>query len=101
MMKVTSVRIKRGKSITDSRLLGTASIQLDDCLIIHGIRLLQLKDKRVISFPNKKIKKVDVNSNEERYEYTDMVHPSNSEFRKYLEDEIFKYYDMGGITNNE
>jgi len=101
MMKITSVRIKRGTSTVDTRLLGTASIQLDDCLIVHGIRLLQLKDKRVISFPNKKIKKYDVNTKDERYEYTDIVHPSNAEFRKYLEDEIFKYYDMGGISNNE
>lgn len=100
-MKVTSVRIKRGNPTTDTRVLGTASIQLDDCLIIHGIRILQLKDKRVISFPNKKIKKFDVNNNTERYEYTDIVHPSNAEFRKYVEEEIFKYYDMGGLTNNE
>lgn len=103
MMKVTSIRIKRNSKPED-QLLGVASIQLDDCLIIHGIKLLQLKDKRVVSFPNKKIRKYDVINNgnyEEKYEYTDIVHPSNAEFRHYIEDEIFKYYDMGGDTNNE
>ena len=70
----------------------------------HLNELLQLKDKRVVSFPNKKIRKYDVINNgnyEEKYEYTDIVHPSNAEFRHYIEDEIFKYYDMGGETNNE
>lgn len=103
MMQITSMRIKRNKN-TNDQLLGVASIQLDNCLVIHGIKLLQLKDKRVVSFPNKKIKKFDLVNNgsyEEKYEYTDIVHPSNVEFRRYIEEEIFKYYDMGGETNNE
>lgn len=103
MMKITSIRIKRNNK-SDENYLGTASIQLDDCLIIHGLNLYKLKDRRVVSFPNKKVKKFDVVSDggyEERYEYTDIVHPSNSEFRNYIEDEIFKYYDLGGGSNNE
>lgn len=101
MMRITSIRIKRNIKPNDE-LLGVASIQLDDCLVIHGIKLLQLKDKRVISFPNKKIRKYDVITDgtyEEKYEYTDIVHPSNSEFRHYIEDELFKYYDLGGNIN--
>ena len=103
MMKITSIRIKRNSKLND-QLLGVASIQLDDCLIIHGIKLLQLKNKRVVSFPNKKIRKYDVVNDgnyEEKYEYTDIVHPSNVEFRNYIEEELFKYFDMGGEANNE
>ena len=35
--------------------------------------------------------------------YMDIVHPSNSEFRQYLETEIFKVYDneLKGDNNNE
>lgn len=102
MMDITSVRIKRNSNPND-QLLGVASIQLDGCLVIHGIKLLQMKDKRVVSFPNKKIRKYDYISDgkyQEKYEYTDIVHPSNAEFRNYIETEIFKYFDMGG-SNNE
>lgn len=104
-MKITSIRIKRNNNVDpEDKYLGTASIQLDDCLVIHGITLLQIKDKRIVSFPNKKIKKFDVVSDggyEEKYEYSDIVHPSNAEFRNYVETEIFKYYDLGGGADNE
>lgn len=103
MMRITSIRIKRN-SKTDEHYLGTASIQLDDCLVIHGITLLNIKGKRIVSFPNKKIKKFDVISDggyQEKYEFSDIVHPSNAEFRQYISDEIFKYYDLGGGTENE
>ena len=103
MMKITGIRIKRN-SKSDDKFLGTVSIQLDNCLIIHGIRLYKLKDKRIVSFPNKKVKKFDVVSDggyEEKYEYSDIVHPSNAEFRNYIDTEIFKYYDLGGGTENE
>lgn len=97
MMKITSIRIKKNKNKKDNDvLLGTASIQLDNCLIIHNIKLLQLKDKRVASFPNKKVKKFNITNDgyEEVYGYTDIVHPSNEEFRNYVENELFAVYDM-------
>lgn len=101
-MKITSVRIKRNTSKQDS-LLGIASVQFDDCFIVHDIRLVQLKDKRIISFPNKKVKKYVIGETgyDENYEFSDLAHPSNKEFREYIETELFKIYDseMGG--NNE
>ena len=103
MMTITNIRIKRNNKIND-KLIGVASIQLDNCLVIHNIKLIQLKDRRIICFPSQKIKKYELtNSNnlEMKYEYSDIVHPSNSEFRKYIETELFKYYDMGGLTDNE
>ena len=39
-MKITSVRIK--KSHNSGTLLGVASVQFDDCLVIHDIKLIQL-----------------------------------------------------------
>ena len=103
MMKITGIRIKRN-SKPDGHYLGTASIQLDGCLLIHGIKLYEMKGKRIVSFPNKKIKKFDIISDggyEEKYEYSDIVHPTNTEFRNYINTEIFRYYDLGGGTENE
>ena len=100
-MQITSVRIKK---TNNDKVLGIASIQLDNCLVIHGIKLIQLEDKRIISFPNKKIKKYEVDDNGEyitKDEYTDVVHPSNSEFRKYIEDALFEIYDKEGVENKD
>lgn len=100
-MQITSVRIKK---TNNDKVLGVASIQLDNCLVIHGIKLIQLEDKRIISFPNKKIKKYEVDDNGEyvtKDEYTDVVHPSNSEFRKYIEDALFEIYDKEGVENKD
>ena len=105
MIKITSVRVKKVHT-NDTRLLGVASIQLDDCLVIHDLKLLQLKDKRVVRFPNKRITKYTLNNNQselvEEYAFTDVVHPSNSEFRNYVESELFKIYDnLSDDTNTE
>lgn len=99
-MQITSVRIKK---VNNGNVLGVASIQLDNCLVIHGIKLVQLKDKRVISFPNKKVKKYEVvdGKYEMKDEYTDVVHPSNQEFRKYIEDALFEIYDNEGVENKD
>ena len=103
-MKITSVRIK--KSHNSGTLLGLASLQFDDCLVIHDIKLIQLENKRIVSFPNKKVKKYksDENGYSENYEYSDIVHPSNSEFRQYIQEELFKIYDLEDsqeVSNNE
>ena len=56
-MKITSVRIKKNNSDNNNTLLGIASVQFDNCLIIHDVKLIQLENKRIVSFPNKKVKK--------------------------------------------
>ena len=93
-MKITSIRITKNKR-EDDTLLGIASIELDGCLIIHDIKLIQLDGKRFISFPNKKIKKYvcDENGYSENFEYTDIIHPSTKDFREYVESELFRIYD--------
>lgn len=94
MMKITSVRMKKSK-YGDEKVLATASVQFEDCLIVHGIKVLQLGDKRVISFPSKKIKKYLANEDEytTSFTYADIVHPSNKEFRDYVEKVLFEIYD--------
>lgn len=95
-MKITNIRIHKNTNSTNN-ILGVASIQLDNCLVIHGIKLVQLEDKRIISFPNKKVPRYDYASDGSytvQYEFTDIVHPSNTEFREYVEKELFKIYDL-------
>ena len=37
----------------------------------------------------------------QNFEFTDIVHPSNKEFRDYVETELFKIYDSEVDDNNE
>ncbi len=102
-MKITSIRIKKNKNNENKTLLGVASIEFDNCLVIHDLQLIQLQDKRIISFPHRKIKKYIMKDEgySENYEYTDIVHPSNKEFREYVENELFKIYDTENIEEEE
>lgn len=94
-MKITSIRIKKNNLTTNNRLLGTASVEFDNCFTVHDIKLVQLPNKRFVSFPNKRVKKYIVNEDgyNQNYEYTDIAHPSSKEFRDYIESELFKIYD--------
>lgn len=92
-MEITSIRVKKNNN--GGTILGVASIQLDNCLVIHDIRIVENKGKRMLSFPNKKAKRYVLENGEysEVSSYMDIVHPSNQEFRQYIENEIFKVFD--------
>lgn len=101
-MEITSIRIK--KNYKDVTILGVASVQFDNCLVIHDIKLVERDGKRMLSFPNKRTKRYVMENGDytELNTYTDIVHPSNSEFRQYVEKEVFKVFDNDkGETNNE
>ena len=102
-MEVTSIRVK--KNSNGGNTLGIASVQLDNCLVIHDIKIIDNNGKRLLSFPSKKTKRYVMENGEysETNSYMDIVHPSNTEFRQYLETEIFKVYDneLKGDNNNE
>ena len=93
-MEITNIRVQKNRNISE-QILAIASIQLDNCLVIHDIKLVENNVKRLLSFKNKKTKKYVMENGEysEVNTYTDIVHPSNTEFREYLEKEIFKVYD--------
>ena len=103
MIKITSIRIKKLHKGSGSNVLGTASVGFDNCLVVHNIKLVQKDGKRIVCFPSRKVKKFNMEGGEytERYEYADIVHPSNKEFRDYIEEEIFKVYDMEVSTDGK
>lgn len=102
-MKITSIRIK--KLSNHDRVLGIADVEFDNCLVIHDIKLVKLKDKRILSFPSKRMQKYTVDSDDKyvsNFEYSDLIHPSTKEFRAYIETEVFKIYDTKrGVSEDE
>ena len=82
-MKITSVTVHK---ITgeNSRMRGIATVVLDDCFKIKGIRIIEKDDKLMLAMPSRKNKN---NENE------DVAHPLNAETRQMFEDAILKEYE--------
>jgi stage V sporulation protein G len=82
-LKITSVTVHK---ITgeNSRMRGIATVVLDDCFKIKGIRIIEKDDKLMLAMPSRK------NRNGEN---EDVAHPLNAETRQMFEDAVFAEYD--------
>lgn len=81
-MRVTSVNLRK---IEDKgNIKAYATIILDDCLAIHGIKLIKGKERDFIAFPNEKGKDG---------KYYDHVHPIVSSLRDEIETAILQKYN--------
>ena len=95
-LEITNVRLHKLNK-ENSNIKALASIELANVLVIHDIKLIEKEGKRYICFPSKKIRHYNELSEGElnfEYSYTDIVHPSKTYFRQYLQDELFKFYDL-------
>lgn len=81
-MTITEVGIKLIHRI-DSRVKAFATIIIDDCLVIHDIKVTQNRNQLYISMPSKKLP---------NGEYKDIVHPLNTETRESLRNIILSEY---------
>lgn len=82
MLNITEIRIKK---INKGDLLAAASVCIDDCFILNEIKLLNGKNGRYISMPNRKLKNKDIRRN--------FLYPINNETRIQLLDAISEQYD--------
>ena len=82
-MEITKVKIHKieGK---DSKLKGYANVTLDDCFVIHSIRIIEDDGKMFLSMPSRKVADGS---------YEDIAHPINQETRKMFEEKIFAEYN--------
>lgn len=92
-MKIT---VKVFKISKEGNMKATASITLDDWLVVKGFKVLNGKNGLFISFPNKK---------DLKGEYKDEVFSLNKEKRDMLQSLIMAEYNGekvdGNITNDE
>ncbi|MCI5797744.1 MAG: septation regulator SpoVG [Firmicutes bacterium] len=82
-MKITDVRI-RLVTKEDSKLKAVASITIDECFVVHDIKVIEGKEGYFISMPSKKTPDG---------EYRDIVHPINTETREKIIEEVLKAYE--------
>ena len=78
-MKITSVHVTK---FTDGKLRGIATVVLDDCFKIKGIRIYETDDKLKLAMPSRKDK-----SGEDR----DIAHPLNAQTREMFEKAITEF----------
>ena len=82
-MKITEVRIRKVKK-DDSKLKAVASITIDDCFVVHDIKVIDGNDGNFIAMPSRKTPEG---------EYKDIVHPLNTETREMIRKIILDEYD--------
>lgn len=71
MMKISDVRVRIVKK-EDSKLKAVASITIDDCFVVHDIKVIEGTDDYFIAMPSRK-----ANDGE----YKDIAHPINTPTR--------------------
>ena len=75
-MNITEVRVRLVKK-DDSKLKAVASITIDDCFVVHDVKILEGTEDYFIAMPSKKTPEG---------EYKDIVHPLNTETREHIKD---------------
>jgi len=71
---ITEVRAKRIDG--DNRLVGIAAITIDNCFVVHELRIIEGKNGLFVAMPSRKMPNGD---------YKDVAHPINSETRAMIE----------------
>lgn len=82
-MKITDTRIRLVKK-EDSKLKAVASITIDNCMVVHDIKVVQGPEKLFISMPSRKNSEGD---------FKDIVHAINNETRDQICSAIFDAYE--------
>ncbi len=83
MLNITDIRIRLVEK-EDLKLKAVASITIDNCFVIHEIKVISGERGLFIAMPSKKSK---------GEEFRDICHPINSETRSALDKAIVEAYE--------
>ena len=83
-MKITDVRIRLVNK-EDNKLKAVASITIENCFVVHDIKVIEASDSTFIAMPSRK-----TNDGEHK----DIAHPIDTETRELIKKAILTaYYD--------
>ena len=85
-MKITDVKVNLATH--QEPLKAFASITLDDCFVVHDLRIIKTADKMFVAMPSKKLP----GGNFRKDTYKDIVHPINQHTRKMIEESVLSKY---------
>lgn len=90
-MEITEVRAKRIDG--DNRLVGIAAITIDNCFVVHELRIIEGKNGLFVAMPSRKMPNGD---------YKDVAHPINSETRAMIEKAVLDtFHQLPEIEQQE
>lgn len=82
-MNISDVRVRLIKK-EDSKLKAVASITIDECFVIHDIKVLDGENGTFVSMPSRKTPDG---------QYKDVAHPLNTETREMISEKVIKAYE--------
>ncbi len=82
-MLITEVRAKRVNG--DNRLVGIAAITIDECFVVHELRIIEGKNGLFVAMPSRKMP---------NGEFKDVAHPINTETRSIIEKAVLEAYEL-------
>ena len=82
-MKISDVRIRMVKSET-SKIKASASITIDECFVVHDIKVIEGNEGFFIAMPSRKTPDG---------EFKDIVHPLNTETREMIKEGVLKAFN--------
>ena len=86
-MKITDVRV-RLVAKDELKLRAVASITIDECFVVHDIKVIEGKDGLFISMPSRKTTDG---------EFKDIVHPINTETREMIKSAVLEAYEKAKV----
>jgi stage V sporulation protein G len=90
-LKISDIRIRLVKK-EDSKLKAVASMTIEDCFVIHDIKIIQGTESVFISMPSRKTPDG---------EYKDIVHPINTPTREMIREAILAEYEKALTEEKE
>ena len=82
-MRISDVRIRLVNK-DDTRLKAVASITIDECFVVHDIKVIEGNEGYFIAMPSRKTPDG---------EFKDVVHPLNTETREQIRDIVLKAFE--------
>ena len=82
-MKISDVRVRIVKNET-SKIKASASITIDECFVVHDIKVIEGNEGYFIAMPSRKTPDG---------EFKDIVHPLNTETREQIRDIVLKAFE--------
>ncbi len=90
-MEITEVRVRLVKK-DDGKLKAVASITIDNCFVVHDVKILEGTEDYFIAMPSKKTPEG---------EYKDIVHPLNTETRELIKNVVLAEFKKVKETAEE
>jgi stage V sporulation protein G len=83
ILKITDTRVRLVNN-EDSKLKAIASITIEECFVVHDIRVLEGQQGYFVRMPNRKTPDG---------QYKDVAHPINTETREYVNKVVLEAFE--------